>query len=190
MACSVIKQILNERAAKELEQFQLRNSKLQQENEQHSLAFEQVMQENQQKTVELKVSTGHPLDHFGDWRLVRSPRWSRGNPDRHLEGEPKCFKNRVGHPVVEPFFSVSTMQHPSIALACAVWPEELSVRRDVQVSAWPPPVIKDPIVIFIRIKSFLDCQTCGCKKLVKAVPPFTVFVVISTLQVLSEANNN
>uniref|UniRef100_A0A8D0GQ54 Cilia and flagella associated protein 58 n=1 Tax=Sphenodon punctatus TaxID=8508 RepID=A0A8D0GQ54_SPHPU len=47
--------ILNERAAKELEQFQTRNSKLQQENEQHSMANEQQMQENQQKTMELKV---------------------------------------------------------------------------------------------------------------------------------------
>uniref|UniRef100_A0A8D0GWV4 Cilia and flagella associated protein 58 n=1 Tax=Sphenodon punctatus TaxID=8508 RepID=A0A8D0GWV4_SPHPU len=47
--------ILNERAAKELEQFQTRNSKLQQENEQHSMANEQQMQENQQKTMELKM---------------------------------------------------------------------------------------------------------------------------------------
>lgn len=48
---------MNERAGKELEQFQMRNNKLMQESEQHRVMFEEVMQDIQQKTAELKVST-------------------------------------------------------------------------------------------------------------------------------------
>lgn len=47
---------MNERAGKELEQFQMRNNKLMQESEQHRVMFEEVMQDIQQKTAELKVS--------------------------------------------------------------------------------------------------------------------------------------
>ncbi|PKU28911.1 hypothetical protein llap_20785 [Limosa lapponica baueri] len=47
--------ILNEKAGKELEQFQMRNNKLMQESEQHSVMFEEVMQDIQQKTAELKA---------------------------------------------------------------------------------------------------------------------------------------
>ncbi|KAJ8365785.1 hypothetical protein SKAU_G00146160 [Synaphobranchus kaupii] len=47
--------ILNERAAKELEQLQVRNGKLQQENEQNSLSVDQLSLENQQRTSDLKV---------------------------------------------------------------------------------------------------------------------------------------
>ncbi|KAK4820925.1 hypothetical protein QYF61_008646 [Mycteria americana] len=47
--------ILNERAGKELEQFQMRNNKLMQESEQHNVMFEEVMQDIQQKTAELKA---------------------------------------------------------------------------------------------------------------------------------------
>ena len=58
---------MNERAGKELEQFQMRNNKLMQESEQHSVMFEEVMQDIQQKTAELKVSTRrrmHPISHI------------------------------------------------------------------------------------------------------------------------------
>ncbi|NXU47573.1 CFA58 protein, partial [Turnix velox] len=47
--------ILNERANKELEQFQSRCSKLEQDSKHHSVMFEKVMQDIHQKTEELKA---------------------------------------------------------------------------------------------------------------------------------------
>ncbi|XP_036406733.1 cilia- and flagella-associated protein 58-like [Megalops cyprinoides] len=47
--------ILSERAAKELEQLQVRNTKLQQENEQNALSTEQLSLENQQRASDLKM---------------------------------------------------------------------------------------------------------------------------------------